>query len=162
MSGQWPVGVEYRNDMACFDKWREFANIFYINNLLSPMIWRKKNNNVMFYSLLTNVTLEQPPNWTKSACFADKWVQYIYSAKHWRRIKYARCIDWGRDIRYAVISFSLSFSLSPLLDIHKSLDKYGYFSTFYSRTNIYHRFFDPCAEPVSFRQRVLPESTRQS
>lgn len=90
------------------------ANIIYINNLPANNNLKKKEV-TSFYSLLTNVTLEQPPNWTKSACFADKWVQYIYSAKRWRRIRYARCIDWGRDIRYAVTSFS--FSLSPLLDI---------------------------------------------
>lgn len=68
--------------------------IFFANDNL-----KKKKMVTSSYSLLTNVILEQPPNWTKSACFADKWVQYIYSAKHWRRIRYARCIDWDRDIR---------------------------------------------------------------
>jgi len=103
---------------------------FYADNPLSPMMIWKKNS--LFYSLLTNVILERPPNWTKSACFADKWVQYIYSAKRWRRIRYARCIDWDRDIRYALTSLSLFFFLSPLLTyMYKSLIKRIYYFQLY-------------------------------
>lgn len=97
------------------------------------------------YSPSINATSEQLPNWTRSACSADKWVQYIYSVKRWRRIRYARCTDWDRDIRYE------SFT-RPL--------------TRYARTGIFivafFIFSIRRTEPVSFRQRVLPESARQS
>lgn len=48
MSGQWPVGVEYRNDMARFDERREYTQIFFIPIIFSRQRrFEEKESNVV-------------------------------------------------------------------------------------------------------------------
>lgn len=67
------------------------------------------NDTSYLTSLSINVTSVRHRNWTRKGYFVDKWAQFIYSAKHWRHIKFAQCIDWDLDIKYNKIKNYLDY-----------------------------------------------------
>lgn len=146
MSGQWSVGVKYRNDMACFDEWRKCLQTFSI---------LKHNNNPANHEFREKEILPLQP--------FDKC--YIGATPELDEER----VFCGQMSAIYLFSEALTthqicamHRLGPGYKVYKSLIDREHFAILYSRTNIDRRFFDSRSEPVSFRQRVLPEFARQS
>lgn len=162
MSGQWSVGVEYRNDMACFDKWRECLQIFSVFSSGIPLflIWKKKN---IILQPFDKCYIGATPELDEERVFCGQMSAiYLFSeALTTHQICAMHRLGPGYKVaKYIYINVRMNIFLGRQIYFYKFSIVRSFYT--YSWTNIYHRFFDSCTEPVSFWQRVLLESARQS